>query len=120
MTSGPSSPSCRNNSPRPARIPRIPPSPRPRTSSSPPSPSRHPADSATPPNPRPPPGHQRRKPGAKPGPPPPQPQPSPPEMLASIPTDSLLDACPSCGGHLLLADRHEPDVVQQVDIVAVP
>jgi len=41
-------------------------------------------------------------------------------MLASIATDYLLDACPGCGGHLLVTDNEPPIVVQQVDIVAVP
>jgi transposase len=84
-------------------------------SSKPPS-----SDIVKPPKPQPPPGQQRRKPGGQPGHASHQRQPFPPEMLASIPTDYLLDACPSCGGHLLLADHHEPDVVQQVDIVAAP
>jgi transposase len=84
-------------------------------SSKPPS-----SDIVKPPKPQPPPGQQRRKPGGQPGHASHQRLPFPPEMLASIPTDYLLDACPSCGGHLLLADYHEPDVVQQVDIVAVP
>jgi hypothetical protein len=43
----------------------------------------------------------------------------PPERLASLPTDSLRDACPSCGGHLLLTDD-PPIVVQQVDIATPP
>ena len=84
-------------------------------SSKPPS-----SDIVKPPRPQPPPGQQRRKPGGQPGHTSHQRQPFPPEMLASIPTDYLLDACPSCGGHLFLADYHEPDIVQQVDIVAVP
>ena len=41
-------------------------------------------------------------------------------MLASIPTDYLLDACPSCGGHLSLTDAAEPIVAQRVEIAAVP
>ena len=41
-------------------------------------------------------------------------------MLASSPTDYLLDACPGCGGHLLLTDADEPIVVQRVDIATVP
>jgi hypothetical protein len=41
-------------------------------------------------------------------------------MLASTPTDYLLDACPGCGGHLLLTDEDPPIVVQQVEIAAVP
>src|SRR5262249_9083366 len=44
----------------------------------------------------------------------------PPERLASTPTDYLLDACPCCGGHLLLTDNGAPIVVQQVDIATVP
>ncbi len=84
-------------------------------SSKPPS-----SDIVKPPKPQPPPGPQRRKPGGQPGHASHQREPFPPEMLASVPTDYRLDACPSCGGHLLLADHHEPDVVQQVDIVAVP
>jgi transposase len=84
-------------------------------SSKPPS-----SDIVKPLKPQPPDGQPRRKPGGQPGHPSHQRELFPPEMLASIPTDYLLDACPSCGGHLLLADDHEPDVVQQVDIVAVP
>ncbi len=41
-------------------------------------------------------------------------------MLASVPADYLLDACPSCGGHLLLTDDAEPIVAQRVEIAAVP
>jgi hypothetical protein len=41
-------------------------------------------------------------------------------MLASSPTDYLLDACPGCGGHLLVTDAEPPIVVQQVDILDVP
>ena len=37
-------------------------------------------------------------------------------MLAA-PTDYLLDACPSCGGHLLMTDA-EPVVAQRVEIAA--
>jgi transposase len=84
-------------------------------SSKPPS-----SDIVKPPKPQPPSGQERRQPGGQPGHPSHQRELFPPEVLASIPTDYLLDACPSCGGHLLLADHHEPDVVQQVDIVAVP
>jgi transposase len=84
-------------------------------SSKPPS-----SDIVKPPRPQPPPGQQRREPGGQPGHASHQRQPFPPEMLASIPTDYLLDACPSCGGPLLLADHHEPYVVQQVDVVAAP
>ncbi len=40
-------------------------------------------------------------------------------MLASTPTDYLLNACPSRGGHLHVTDD-EPTVVQQVDIAAPP
>ncbi len=105
--SRPPSTSCRSNSPRPARIPRTPPSRPPPTSSSPPSRSRPPAS-------------QRRKPGGQPGHTSHQRDLFPPEMLASMPTDYLLDACPGCGGHLLLTDDAEPIVVQRVDIAAVP
>src|SRR5262249_7228490 len=73
-----------------------------------------------PPKPPSPPGQQRRRPGGQPGHPAPQRELFPPEMLASIPTDYLLDACPGCGGHLLLTDAAEPIVVQRVDIAAVP
>ena len=79
---GRSSPSCSGNSPRPARIPRPPPSRPPPTSSSPPSR-------------QPPPGQQRRKPGGQPGHTSHQRVPFPAEMLASQPTDYLLDACPA-------------------------
>jgi transposase len=41
-------------------------------------------------------------------------------MLASAPTDYLLDACPACGGHLLVTDDAEPIVAQRVEIAAVP
>jgi transposase len=41
-------------------------------------------------------------------------------MLASAPTDYLLDACPSCGGHLLVTDDAEPIVAQRVELIAVP
>ena len=44
----------------------------------------------------------------------------PPEMLASLPTDYLLDACPGCGGHLHLTDAEPIRVVQRVDILDVP
>ena len=84
-------------------------------SSKPPS-----SDIVKPPKPQPPPGQQRRKPGGQPGHTSHQRVPFPPEMLASAPTDYLLDACPGCGGHLLLTDDDEPIVVQQVDIAAVP
>ncbi|HMB06926.1 MAG TPA: IS66 family transposase [Isosphaeraceae bacterium] len=85
------------------------------TSSKPPS-----SDIVKPPKPQPPPGQERRRPGGQPGPPAHHREPFPPERLASIPTDYLLDACPSCGGHLLLTDDAEPIVVQQVEIAAVP
>ena len=84
------------------------------TSSKPPS-----SDIVKPPKPPPPPGQQRRKPGGQPGHVSHQRAPFPPEMLASTPTDYLLDACPSCGGHLLLTDD-EPIVAQRVEIAAVP
>ena len=101
------SPNCSGNSPRPARIPRTPPSRPPPTSSSPPSRRRRP-------------DKQRRKPGGQPGHTSHQRVPFPPEMLASAPTDYLLDACPSCGGHLLVPDDAEPIVAQRVEIAAVP
>ncbi len=85
------------------------------TSSKPPS-----SDIVKPPKPPPPPGQERRRPGGQPGHPIHQREPFPREMLASIPTDYLLDACPSCGGHLLLTDDAEPFVVQRVEIAAVP
>jgi transposase len=85
------------------------------TSSKPPS-----SDIVKPPKPPPPPGQDRRQPGGQPGHPAHQRELFPPEMLASNPTDYLLDACPSCGGHLLLTDDDPPIVVQQVDIAAVP
>jgi transposase len=85
------------------------------TSSKPPS-----SDIVKPPKPPPPPGQGRRKPGGQPGHPAHQRVPFPLEQLTSPPTDYLLDACPSCGGHLLIHDDDEPIVVQQVDIAAVP
>src|SRR5215471_1845207 len=85
------------------------------TSSKPPS-----SDIVKPPKPPPPPGQERRQPGGQPGHPTHQREPFPPEMLASTPTDYLLDACPGCGGHLLLSDDQPPILVQQVDIAAVP
>jgi transposase len=85
------------------------------TSSKPPS-----SDIVKPPKPPPPPGQDRRQPGGQPGHPAHQRELFPPEMLASPPTDYLLDACPRCGGHLLLTDHDPPLVVQQVDIAAVP
>src|SRR3954452_3370415 len=84
-------------------------------SSKPPS-----SDIVKPPKPTPPPGQPRRKPGGQPGHASHQRVPFPPEMLAAAPTDYLLDACPSCGGHLLLTDAAEPIVAQRVEIAAVP
>jgi transposase len=84
-------------------------------SSKPPS-----SDIVKPPTPQPPPGQPRRKPGGQPGHTSHQRVPFPAEMLASRPTDYLLDACPGCGGHLLLTDHDEPIVIQRVDIAAVP
>jgi transposase len=84
-------------------------------SSKPPS-----SDIVKPPKPQPPPGQGRRKPGGQPGHPAHQRELFPPEMLASVPTDYLLGACPSCGGHLLLTDAAEPIVAQRVEIAAVP
>jgi transposase len=84
-------------------------------SSKPPS-----SDIVKPPKPTPPPGQPRRKPGGQPGHASHQRVPFPPEMLASAPTDYLLDACPSCGGHLLVTDAAEPIVAQRVEIAAVP
>src|SRR6185312_9897189 len=84
-------------------------------SSKPPS-----SDIVKPPKPPPPPGQQRRKPGGQPGHSSHQRVPFPPEMLASVPADYLLDACPSCGGHLLLPGDAEPIVAQRVEITAVP
>src|SRR5262245_14700922 len=84
-------------------------------SSKPPS-----SDIVKPPKPPPPPGQERRRPGGQPGHPAYQRELFPPELLASTPTDYLLDACPGCGGHLLLTDAEPPIIVQQVDIAAVP
>ena len=84
-------------------------------SSKPPS-----SDIVKPPKPQPPPGQQRRKPGGQPGHVAHQRELFPPDMLSSLPTDYLLDACPGCGGHLILTDSGEPIVVQQVDILDVP
>jgi transposase len=84
-------------------------------SSKPPS-----SDIVKPPKPQPPPGQQRRKPGGQLGHTSHQRVPFPAEMLASVPTDYLLDACPSCGGHLLLTDDAEPIIAQRVEIAAVP
>lgn len=67
----------------------------------------------------PPPEGGRRKRGGQPGHPSHQRVPYPPEMLAAPPTDYLLDACPACGGHLLVTDA-EPVVAQRVEIAAVP
>src|SRR6187397_1847383 len=69
------------------------------TSSKPPS-----SDIVKPPKPPRPPGQARRKPGGRPGHTSHQRVPFPAEMLASPPTDYLLDACAGCGGDLLLAD----------------
>src|SRR6516165_12557206 len=82
-------------------------------SSKPPS-----SDIVKPPKPQPPPGQQRRRPGGQPGHASHQRVLFPPEMLASAPTDYLLDACPSCGGHLLVTDDAEPIVIQRVEIAA--
>jgi transposase len=84
-------------------------------SSKPPS-----SDIVKPPKPPPPPGQPRRKPGGQPGHASHQRVPFPAEMLASVPADYLLDACPSCGGHLLVTDAAEPIVAQRVEIAAVP
>jgi transposase len=84
-------------------------------SSKPPS-----SDIVKPPKPPPPPGRPRRKPGGQPGHTSHQRAPFPPERLASVPADYLLDACPACGGHLLLTDAAEPIVAQRVEIAAVP
>ena len=84
-------------------------------SSKPPS-----SDIVKPPRPQPPDGQQRRKPGGQPGHTSHQRVPFPAEMLAAAPTDYLLDACPSCGGHLLVTDHDEPIVAQRVEIAAVP
>lgn len=83
-------------------------------SSKPPS-----SDIVKPPKPQPPPGEPRRKPGGQPGHPSYQRALHPPEMLAAPPADYLLDACPSCGGHLLVTDA-EPIIAQRVEIAAVP
>src|SRR5918912_3302554 len=83
-------------------------------SSKPPS-----SDIVKPPKPPPPPGQARRKPGGQPGHASHQRVPFPPERLAATPTDYLLDACPGCGGHLLVTDA-APFVVQQVEIAAAP
>jgi len=73
-----------------------------------------------PPKPPTPPGLERRKPGGRPGHASYQRVPFPPAMLASVPTDYLLDACPACGGHLLMANASEPIVAQRVAIAVVP
>jgi len=83
-------------------------------SSKPPS-----SDIVKPPKP-PPPGQARRKPGGQPGHASHRRVPFPPEMLASVPSDYLLGACPACGGPLLLTDDAEPIVAQRVEIAAVP
>src|SRR4051812_21312665 len=74
-------------------------------SSKPPS-----SDIVKPPEPAPPPGRPRRQPGHTSH----RRVPFPPEVLASAPTDYLPDACPSCGGHLLVTDAARPIVVQRV------
>jgi transposase len=84
-------------------------------SSKPPS-----SDIVKPPKPQPPPGQERRKIGGQPGHPPHQRELFPPEMLASAPSDYLLDACPACGGHLQVTDAEPIQVAQQVDILDVP
>lgn len=84
-------------------------------SSKPPS-----SDIVKPPKPAPPAGQPRRKPGGQPGRASHQRVPFPPEMLASPPTDYLLGACPSCGGHLLVTDAAEPIIARRVEIAAVP
>lgn len=83
-------------------------------SSKPPS-----SDIVKPPRPRPPAGRSRRKRGGQPGHTSHQRALYPPEMLAAPPTDYLLDACPSCGGRLLMTDA-EPVVAQRVEVVAAP
>src|SRR4051794_41837802 len=75
------------------------------TSSKPPS-----SDIVKPPKPPPPPGQERRRPGGQPGHASHQRVPFPPEMLASAPTDYLLDACPACGGHPLPTHDPRPSV----------
>ena len=85
------------------------------TSSKPPS-----SDIVKPPKPPPPPGPARRRPGGQPGHAAHQRVPFPAEMLASLPSDYLLDACPGCGGHLLWTTDDQPIVVQQVESAAVP
>ncbi len=84
-------------------------------SSKPPS-----SDIVKPPKPPPPPGQVRRKPGGQPGHTSHQRELFPPEMLTSPPTDYVLGACPSCGGHLGVIDAEPTIVVQQVDITAPP
>lgn len=67
----------------------------------------------------PPPSGGRRKRGGQPGHSSHQRVPYPPEMLAAPPVDYLLDACPSCGGHLLVTNA--PSIVaQRVEIAAAP
>jgi transposase len=82
-------------------------------SSKPPS-----SDIVKPPKP-PPPSDRRRKRGGQPGHSSHQRVPYPPEMLAAPPTDYLLDACPGCGGHLLVTDA-QPIVAQRVEIAVAP
>ncbi len=84
-------------------------------SSKPPS-----SDIVKPPKPPPPPGQTRRMPGGQPGHTSHQRELFPPEMLTSDPTDYVLGACPSCGGHLGVIDAEPTIVVQQVDITAPP
>ena len=84
-------------------------------SSKPPS-----SDIVKPSKPPPPPGQPRRKPGGQPGHTSHQRELFPPERLTSPPTDYVLGACPSCGGHLGVIDAEPTIVVQQVDITAPP
>lgn len=84
-------------------------------SSKPPS-----SDIVKPPKPPPPSGQVRRMPGGQPGHTSHQRELFPPEMLTSPPTDYVLGACPSCGGHLGVIDAEPVLVVQQVDITAPP
>src|SRR6516162_6907629 len=83
-------------------------------SSKPPS-----SDIVKPPKPQPPAGRSRRKRGGQPGHPSHQRALYPPEMLAAPPTDYLLDACPTYGGHLSVTGA-EPIIAQRVEIAAVP
>ena len=84
-------------------------------SSKPPS-----SDIVKPPKPPLPPGQERRQPGGQPGHAAHQRELFPPEMLTSTPTDYVLNACPTCGGHLEVIDAEPTLVVQQVDITAPP